>query len=197
MQQNVLVAVVSSRFNANSQPEITLYSPLSVGVLLATLVYDLHPPLSPLTVCTLSLTCPSPARPLPPNSCLLEHSLPTTTWVGGRDQCVAMGQDGLAVITNEQFDNLKLYAEVLGRADDLYWLGYIYDSLGQLQDRFMNNLPGDSVLLMEGNFAATDGEGEVAAGQGVCVAIGGDKMLHRRSCRELHASLCQRVIEGR
>lgn len=100
---------------------------------------------------------------------------------------------GLAVVTDEQFTSLTLYAEVLGRGGELYWLGYMYSSALQLQDTSMTNVSTDSALLVAGNY----GDG-VDPAEGVCVAISGsDRLLHRRLCSELHASFCRRVIEGR
>lgn len=100
---------------------------------------------------------------------------------------------GLAVVTNEQFANLASYAEVLGRADEFYWLGYSYRNETVLEDVSMLAVAAGSAILLPANY----GPGQQQdARQGVCIAIGKDGRLYSRLCEELLGSFCQLFIQG-
>ena len=71
--------------------------------------------------------------------------------------------------------------------NELVWLGYYYDASGNnvlLRD---GDAVSESAVFSDSqNFA----EGGVSAGDGVCIAIGKDGLLNRRTCSDMLPYAC-------
>lgn len=141
---------------------------------------------------SLALNCSAPRRSLPPDSCLLPPSASTANFDDSQHRCIEEGFTGLSVVTDQQFANLALYAQVLGKQNQFYWLGYSYDAQSVLRDVSQRVVANDSAIALPANY----GQPLLDASPGMCIAIDGNGMLHRRPCADLLSSFCQVLVQG-
>ena len=97
-----------------------------------------------------------------------------------------------AVFNGQQYPFVRSFAALLVAENELMWLGYRYNDSTTLLDGEMNVVQAGSFLLDSGNF----GDSTVPAGAGVCVAIGRDGVLYRRTCSDSLGVVCQKIVQG-
>ncbi len=139
-----------------------------------------------------AFNCPSDLHAFPLDSCV-------SLSPGGRSNCDPV-TDGLAVLSDSQLSPggiLSVYAAAVLESNQLMWLGYAYNSGGQLlQDgQGSSQTVSGSVLNDNSNFDLSVSE---SVGEGVCVAVNRNGTFVRRQCNEaLQWSLCEKEFMGK
>ena len=122
-----------------------------------------------------------------PTSCLEVRQDQRLSNLAAQSDCTSGSLTGLATFEEYgQFEALQSFVEVLLKDNNSLWLGYYYDTNGELRLRGSGVLSESPVFDDAGNFAS----GGESAGDRVCIAIGRDGLLQRWMCSEVLPYAC-------
>ena len=123
-----------------------------------------------------------------PTSCLeLSGQNQQLSNEAAQSDCMSRGLTGLATFEEfDQFEALQSFLEVLLQGNDVVWLGYYYDTNGDVRVRGSDEMSESLVFGDPDNFAHR----VVSADEDMCIAIRGDGRLQLHMCNDMLPYAC-------